>query len=251
MNYFHPLHDDTDDNVREAVYRDASIYSLDLNQVSKMFADAGLPRSLRTLQRYCKQGHLKAARYETETGQIWYVEESSVGTRIAEIQQHNAIAAGITPPTINDTPTHGDAVSPQQSQHKTKEAATATGGVNDRHTSDDNPMSSPVSNKSDQTSDGDVSLLDFMKDQLCEKDKQLAAKDEQIASLMETHKLDRLHLKKAWEFLSSGFALPVGQERIPDIEEGEIPEPVVVKELGPEEKKRGDNRQAHDDGYRV
>jgi hypothetical protein len=77
-----------DDNVRDAVtWQDATTYSLSLPEVYGRFVEAGIDRSLRTLQRYCEQGHLRAAKYPTDTGSVWRVDPHSVDIKIEEIRQ--------------------------------------------------------------------------------------------------------------------------------------------------------------------
>ena len=74
-------------DTEDVVWQDSTTYSMSLPQVYARFVEADLDRSLRTLQRYCEQGHLRAAKYPTETGAVWYVDPESVETKIKEIRQ--------------------------------------------------------------------------------------------------------------------------------------------------------------------
>ena len=46
----------------------ATAYPLTLDEVSRLFDGAGLPRNARTLQRYCAAGRLDCIKEETATG---------------------------------------------------------------------------------------------------------------------------------------------------------------------------------------
>jgi hypothetical protein len=67
----------------------ASLVTLDV--VSSRFIAAGLPRSMRTLQRYCANGTLDAVKEATETGDTYFVRERSIATAITALKQlHDA-----------------------------------------------------------------------------------------------------------------------------------------------------------------
>ncbi len=62
-----------------------------LDVVSRRFIAAGLPRSMRTLQRYCSNGTLECVKEATETGDTFFVAEDSIGTAITSLKQlHDA-----------------------------------------------------------------------------------------------------------------------------------------------------------------
>jgi hypothetical protein len=66
MNNDTPRHDAPQhDNIRDATWQDTTTYSMSLPQVYARFVEAGLDSSLRTLQRYCEHGHLRATKYPT------------------------------------------------------------------------------------------------------------------------------------------------------------------------------------------
>ena len=67
----------------------ASLVTLDV--VSSRFIAAGLPRSMRTLQRYCANGTLDSVKEATETGDTYFVREHSIATAITALKQlHDA-----------------------------------------------------------------------------------------------------------------------------------------------------------------
>lgn len=60
---------------------------LPLDVVSARFIAAGLPRSMRSLQRYCNNGTLDCVKEATQTGDAFFVHEHSVTTAIAALKQ--------------------------------------------------------------------------------------------------------------------------------------------------------------------
>jgi hypothetical protein len=69
-----------------ATGRDAD-YVLSLDDVAAMYETAGHPRTLRTLQRYCANGHLEAQKLATTTGDKYLVTPQSVERHIAQIKE--------------------------------------------------------------------------------------------------------------------------------------------------------------------
>lgn len=67
--------------------RDASHYSLTIEEAVLLFEEAGLPRSKRSIQKACKRGHLDCTLGETNTGQRYFITGDSVHRRIEELKQ--------------------------------------------------------------------------------------------------------------------------------------------------------------------
>ena len=65
----------------------ATPYTLTLNDVARLFAEAGLPRPIRSLQRYCVAGRLDCIKEETISGLTYFVEPSSVERAITQLAQ--------------------------------------------------------------------------------------------------------------------------------------------------------------------
>lgn len=63
----------------------AALVTLDV--VSSRFIAAGLPRSMRTLQRYCANGTLESVKEATDTGDTYFVVEQSIDTAITALKQ--------------------------------------------------------------------------------------------------------------------------------------------------------------------
>ncbi len=65
----------------------ATAYPLTLEDVSRLFDEAGLPRNVRTLQRYCAAGRLDCIKEETATGLAYFVDPISVERAIKQLAQ--------------------------------------------------------------------------------------------------------------------------------------------------------------------
>ena len=65
----------------------ATEYPLTLDDVSHLFDEAGLPRNVRTLQRYCAAGRLDCIKEETATGLAYFVDPVSVERAIKQLAQ--------------------------------------------------------------------------------------------------------------------------------------------------------------------
>jgi hypothetical protein len=65
----------------------ATGYPLTLEDVSRLFDEAGLPRNVRTLQRYCAAGRLDCIKEETATGLAYFVDPISVERAIKQLAQ--------------------------------------------------------------------------------------------------------------------------------------------------------------------
>jgi hypothetical protein len=83
----------------------ATQYPLTLEEVSRLFDDAGLPRNARTLQRYCAAGRLDCIKEETATGLAYFVDPVSVGRAIKQLAQlHGLTDEARHSPTSEDMP---------------------------------------------------------------------------------------------------------------------------------------------------
>ena len=71
----------------DAPRRDSSDYTLSVEEASDLFANAGVPRSVRSVQRFCQKGHLDCIPVDTEMGQKYLVSREGVDRRIRELQQ--------------------------------------------------------------------------------------------------------------------------------------------------------------------
>lgn len=66
---------------------DPSKYTLTAEETSRLFVNAGVPRSPRTIDRYCQSGHLVCMKVDTERNEKYLITSESVAARIKELQQ--------------------------------------------------------------------------------------------------------------------------------------------------------------------
>src|SRR5256885_14425422 len=92
---------------------DQSQYTLNVDQASALFSDAGVPRSPRTIDRYCKSGHLVCMKIDTERNEKYLITYDSVTERIRELQQ---VASTGHVETQHDTSRHVES-EPDMSRH--------------------------------------------------------------------------------------------------------------------------------------
>ena len=64
-----------------------SDFALPIEEVAKRYEQAGHPRTIRTLQRYCKSGHLDALKKPTLLGDMYLVTAQSVERHLAQIDE--------------------------------------------------------------------------------------------------------------------------------------------------------------------
>src|SRR5436305_14971724 len=76
---------------------DDSEFTLPIEGALLLYADAGIPRTPRSIQRYCAKEHLSSRRIETEFGEKYLITGASVDKHIAYIKE-------VTPLTSRDVP---------------------------------------------------------------------------------------------------------------------------------------------------
>lgn len=62
-------------------------YSLTIEEAALRYEHAGHPRTTRSIQRYCAQGHLDCLRQETAFGEKYLITPASVARHIAQIEE--------------------------------------------------------------------------------------------------------------------------------------------------------------------
>ena len=132
------------DNARPVATPPDTAFTLSIEDALKQYTDAGLPRTPRSIQRYCALGHLECRRVDTAFGQKWVVTPDSVERHIAYIKE-------VTPATGRDmtrpVATGRDEAAADSPAEKLSEASddmsrqAATGSDEPRHvaTSGDTP----------------------------------------------------------------------------------------------------------------
>lgn len=259
------------DNVRDATWQDTTTYSMSLPQVYVRFVEAGLDRSLRTLQRYCEHGHLRAAKYPTETGAVWYVDPASVETKIEEIRQVQETALQRQPaPSSATHPPTADVLSrpvaerrelsPTENKPDTHEAApTSSGDTWRQQYSDVDRRSSDATTKSGDSRDRrattihderyvsvPVVMIDALTAQLAAKDEQIKRRDEQMERLVESHDKDRQLLGAALAIIHrDDFPMELGRGERADVKADAAPAAEIKPKI---DDSRGNPQAPHQAG---
>jgi hypothetical protein len=76
-----------DDLSRPVATSDDSDFTLTIDDVLERYGRAGLPRTPRSIQRYCAKGHLQCRLIETEFGEKYLIAPASVDKHIAYIEE--------------------------------------------------------------------------------------------------------------------------------------------------------------------
>ena len=87
----------TNDQPRLVATASDSEFTLTIDDALSLYAEAGIPRTPRSVQRYCAKQHLSSRRIETEFGEKYLIERASVLKHIAYIKE-------VTPATSRDVP---------------------------------------------------------------------------------------------------------------------------------------------------
>lgn len=158
----------------------ATRYSLTLDDAARLFAEAGLPRNIRSLQRYCVAGRLDCIKEETVTGLTFFVDPDSVGRAITQLAQMHGITDEVrhTAPQPDMSHRVAPVIEPSapidQPRASAAERDTATPENMERHTAPQSDMSRYVA----QVESENVMLKEhvaFLRDQAQVKDTQIAA----------------------------------------------------------------------------
>jgi hypothetical protein len=118
----------TDDQPRHAAASPDTEYSLSIDDAAALYERAGLPRTLRTIQRYCAKGHLDSHRVETAYGEKYLITPASVLKHIAYIEEVRQATAG------RDEPRQVVASHDQATRHGQETGGAATGRDEPRQT---------------------------------------------------------------------------------------------------------------------
>jgi hypothetical protein len=84
----------TDDLSRPVAATPDSDFILSIDDALERYARAGLPRTPRSIQRYCAKGHLDCRRIETSFGEKYLISPASVDKHIAYIEEVRPVATG-------------------------------------------------------------------------------------------------------------------------------------------------------------
>src|SRR5882672_1460740 len=82
----------TDDKSRQVTTSPDTEFTLSIDGALERYARAGLPRTPRSIQRYCAKGHLDCRLVETAFGEKYLITPSSVDKHIAYIEEVRPVA---------------------------------------------------------------------------------------------------------------------------------------------------------------
>ena len=108
----------TADQSRPVATSPDSEFTLTIEDALERYAHAGLPRTPRSVQRYCAKGHLDCRRIETQFGEKYLISPSSVDKHIAYIEEVRPVATSRDVPRQVATP-----VAPQESHDQERQGA--------------------------------------------------------------------------------------------------------------------------------
>src|SRR4051812_32103408 len=84
---------DDDITRNSAPERDIARHSLTIKQASYLFAELGVPRAPRSVQRFCEHGYLDCVRVKGAKGDQFFINRQSVERYAEELRQIEAIAS--------------------------------------------------------------------------------------------------------------------------------------------------------------
>ncbi len=116
----------TDDLSRPVATSPDSEFTLTIDEALERYGRAGLPRTPRSVQRYCAKGHLDCRRIETQFGEKYLISPASVDKHIAYIEEVRPVATSrdvprqvattVVPKESHDEPRQQAATSPDLSR---------------------------------------------------------------------------------------------------------------------------------------
>ena len=71
---------------RPAAPSDAHHYTLTVEETAERYENAGVPRTIRRIQKYCARGDLDCKKVETDFGEKYFISEESINRHIAQIK---------------------------------------------------------------------------------------------------------------------------------------------------------------------
>src|SRR5674476_441501 len=84
-----------DDTSRLVATSPDNDFILSIEEAVERYAHAGLPRTPRSVQRYCAKGHLECRRIETPFGEKYLITPASVAKHIAYIEEVRPVATPV------------------------------------------------------------------------------------------------------------------------------------------------------------
>jgi hypothetical protein len=150
----------TDDQSRLVATTPDSEFTLTIEEALARYARAGLPRTPRSVQRYCAKGHLESRRIETQFGEKYLITPDSVDKHIAYIEE-------VSPTTSRDLSRQVATEIEATSEVTDSQIPSPTGDDKSRHVATSPDMSRYVERLENENS--------FLRGQVDRKDEQIGA----------------------------------------------------------------------------
>src|SRR5438874_536465 len=103
-----------DDQPRPVATSPDNEHSLSIEDAAAMYERAGLPRTLRTIQRYCAKNHLDSHLIETTYGEKYLITPASVLKHIAYIEEVRQATPSRDEPRLVATTSHQETRAPEE-----------------------------------------------------------------------------------------------------------------------------------------
>ncbi len=105
-----------DDLPRQVATSPDSDFTFTIDDALERYAHAGLPRTPRSVQRYCAKGHLDCRRIETQFGEKYLISPKSIDKHIAYIEEVRPVTTGrdVPRPVATDIAVQVTRQQPQQ-----------------------------------------------------------------------------------------------------------------------------------------
>ena len=149
---------ETIDTSRPVANSSDSDFTLTIEDALALYAAAGIPRTPRSIQRYCAKQHLSSRRIETEFGEKYMITRASVEKHIAYIRE-------VTPATSRDVPRPVATTVAAENKDDTQRHETQNADDQSRHVATGPDLSRYV-----ERLEGDI---DFLRGQMDVKDNQI------------------------------------------------------------------------------
>ena len=182
-----------------------SRYSLSIEDAADLYAKAGHPRTLRTLQRYCASGHLEAIKVATALGDKYFIDPTSLSRHVAQIEElsqfdfrttdrdlSRLVATEVAQNSVGDIARQNSATEPDMSspvaQPSSEYIETPADDRARQTTTADTPVSPPIAPLQPDVSRYVAGLEREVERLLEDKNfdrEQIKTKDSQIAALLE------------------------------------------------------------------
>jgi hypothetical protein len=186
------------DTPRSAATDRDNEFILSIEEVSERYAKARHPRTIRTLQRYCANGHLDAQKVATTLGDKYLVTPQSVARHIAQIEELSSLD---TVATDRDQPRLVATNVADQQSPPTQRTEPATHDDKARRSATDETEVSRYVERLEREVERAKDDRDFLREQIDRKDKT-------IDSLIERDRETNILVRGLQEMLTPLLAAP-------------------------------------------